>query len=478
MGIGLGGNHLTQQPLHLHVVSHLLSHHGLFVQQVAVRGILPGGVRQQVVRRLQLLVVAQELHFGHQLVAGVAGIAVRNSAQQLPGFLDPALLGQQRGPAILSRQQVLRVFDPVEIRAGRCEILALFRDLRKRQECLRQTAAALFAGTLLRQFDILHQRDLGGGQLVVLHLQRALHQPGFGKLGPFHRDHLELLRGFGIALRIEQGPRVSHPQLRDRLPLDVTAHDRFSLRQFRIHQLERQQGRAFGSGVEHLAPARRLDRASNIPGGHSQAADGCPGRGSECRDSQILADRLLHDAGSLLLVADPRIEPGNSPQRRPAVACRRQHDVPLEQFGCLGNPVQRQQDLQHVAIGLARFRECPLPGLRRLQGRIAGARLQRDIGSPLIQCRVVGLARGVQDHRETRCRLGFLGVDLAQQELVEQLRIERCLGKFGRVLRAVRSLCVGRLRKSQQQGKRSKTVKTLHEFIIIQPVAPCPNCQK
>ena len=81
-----------------------------------------------------------------------------------------------------------------------------------------------------------------------------------------------------------------------------------------------------------------------------------------------------------------------------------------------------------------------LPGARGLQRGVARAGLERDFDGALVQRRVVGLARGVEHQRVAGGRLVAARVELAQQQLVEQLGVEarwrqRVGGRGGRGLR-------------------------------------------
>jgi hypothetical protein len=143
------------------------------------------------------------------------------------------------------------------------------------------------------------------GVVIVLELQRALHQPGLGVIGLFGGHGLQLLRGFRIPLRIEQRARVTHAQLGHRLALQVAPHDGLGLRQLGVHQLQREPCRPFRPRASCLAAARRLDGAGVVAGRQAQAPHGRPGGRRVVRLAQVVGERLLDDRCGEALVAHP-----------------------------------------------------------------------------------------------------------------------------------------------------------------------------
>ena len=125
------------------------------------------------------------------------------------------------------------------------------------------------------------------------------------------------------------------------------------------------------------------------------------------------------------LSLDPRVGARDAGQRGIALLGVGQGDVGLQRLGAFGDAIQRDQDLQHVAVGLARCGIRLLPGPCRLQRGVARARLERDFHGALVKRRVVGLARRIEHQRVARRRLGAPGVEFAQQQLVEKLGIQR-----------------------------------------------------
>ena len=182
------------------------------------------------------------------------------------------------------------------------------------------------------------------------------------------------------AMRISAGPGVA---------FEVLTHQRLGAAATWIHQLQGQQRRAFATRVP--APARVLLPRSaprQLAGGQPHAADGRPGGSAGRRSCQVVRQGLLaprRPPASCRLPA--RI--GAAARRSPAAA---RAAAASAQFGAqrlhgFGDAVQRDQDLQHVAVGLARGGQRLAPGLRGLQRGVTGARLQRDVDGPLVQLR-------------------------------------------------------------------------------------------
>jgi len=111
-----------------------------------------------------------------------------------------------------------------------------------------------------------------------------------------------------------------------------------------------------------------------------------------------------------------------------------------------------------------------------LQGRLTGAALQRDIGGTPVKAGIAGFPGGIQDQLEAQAGLAAARVDLTQQQLVEELPVQRRIG-FGERLR-VGILCQQRRHRQQAggQGNRDGAEGSVHRTIIIQATAPwCPT---
>ena len=96
----------------------------------------------------------------------------------------------------------------------------------------------------------------------------------------------------------------------------------------------------------------------------------------------------------------------------------------LERLGRVGNAIERNQDLQHITVRLARRGKILLPRAGGLQGGIARTRLQGDIGGALVKLAVAGFAGGIEHQREAGGRLAVLRRDFAHQQLVKQGAVE------------------------------------------------------
>ena len=184
---------------------------------------------------------------------------------------------------------------------------------------------------------------------------------------------------------------------------------------------------AFGS---RPGAARGIQRAGGVAGRQAHAAHGGPGRRAGGRVGQIVGQRLFHHAGGQLLVGGPRIVARDAP----IMAMRRsrgvgQGDLALERLHGFGQAVQADQDLQHITVGLARIRaglasrRAPPAAPSRPSG--TAARSPRRAGTAWRRWSCAPHPGSANSRRPARRR----GVEFAQQQLVEQLAVQRRSGR-------------------------------------------------
>ena len=215
------------------------------------------------------------------------------------------------------------------------------------------------------------QRRLSSGQPVVLVLQSGRHQPGLRQIRLFLRDGFQLATGLWVALQAQQYPCVRHAQVRDGLLGQGLRHDGLRVQQAFVHQLQRQPGGTFAGIVQALRPACRVQRAGLVARSEPQAAQRYPGLGSGGWIGEFVDQRLFHHFGGQRFVTRTSIQLRQGGQRRSLGPWGGLCEFLAQQFRCLGDAVQRDQDLQHILIGLARLGQGFLPGSGGSQGVFA-----------------------------------------------------------------------------------------------------------
>ena len=431
--------------------------------------------------------VAQQADFSIEFEPCVGGAAFGQLANQLAALFQLALVRQNGGAPDLRSCQVRRAVDPAQPVFRCCVVFALFGQLRQGQVGLCQAVPAFTLRRLLPgQRDVVLQRGLCLGELVVLQLKGTQNQPAFKEIRFFAGHDLQLGSRFRIALQVQQGTRISQPHFRpgSGIGREVFAHQVFRFGLPERHQFQCDQRRAFSAGIGGLAALGRKQRAGPVARAQSHASHGRPGGAGGCRIVQFIGQRLFNNRCGQFFIADTGVGARHRRHHGCALRIGRQPELGLERLGRVGDPVQGNQDLQLIAVGLARVRLRLLPGLGGLQCRVARARLQRDVGGPLVQLGVTGFPGCVEHQRETRGGFAVLQSQFAQKQLIEQGAVEQrsgrgldChlrLGKAGRRVGCRRCGLSHNPGSGEPQAGKNQAKFVLHQAMIIEATKPRP----
>ena len=440
--VGLERDHLAQQPLHLVHAVELLGHHRLLVEQVDVVRVLLVRLLQHGIGLAPQLHVAQHLGLGEELGAAVGRRLLRRLADQFARFLDLALARQQRGAARLHLERALRVVDLGEPALGALVVVLLLGRLREQQPGL---GAALLApvggrggvvivvvvGTgrrsgrgVLELAQIGLERGDRLGRVAQFDLQRAQRQPGRRHVRREASDRLELRRGIAIALRVGQHAHVvqAHAVVVG-LRLQERVDDGLGRRRA-AHQAGGEHGHRFVAGIVGVRLLQQRQRLGGV--GHAQ-----PGARQRhaCGSARgRLGDPVLHDAldqrGRLRLVAGAREEAGQRLDQPRPLGLGRELDQRAQGLDRFVGAIERHQQLDQVAVRLDRARQGAAPGHHRGERLVAGACLQGDLGGAAEQLLVAPAPRRIEHHLIGRAGLAAAQLDLADQQLVEELGVE------------------------------------------------------
>ena len=302
-----------------------------------------------------------------------------------------------------------------------------------------------------------------------------MHQPTIGKAGVLRIQASELLQGFGLLWQTDQVPGIAQPQLRLRGPFHGLGQQGGHLGRCRVGQAQRQDQGARGRGVCRAALACGFYRQRQLPGFAPHAAHGGPSGGRGAALFQGRSQGFFNRVSGGFFVLHPGKHPGHRRNGRILFSRWKLPDRHAQGLASLVHPVQSQQNLQDVAVGFGVFGNSAFPRLRRLQSRLARARLQSQVNGTLEQSWITGFASRVQNDRETTARRAAAHIQLAHQQLVKQRRIEHrlwwwdfvfCGGRGGLSWR-------GRLRPCapDARGDEGESKPEFHVFIIIQPPA-------
>ena len=215
------------------------------------------------------------------------------------------------------------------------------------------------------------------------------------------RHALQLSRGFGIALCIEQDTGINHADFRKRLDaavlvIQIFLGQCFGLRHFRIHQFKRQHGRAFSARIHGLSAPGRVKCAQVVASGQTHAPNRCPGDTADCRLDKVISQGGFHHAAGQLAVAGAGISTRQRVNCGTAVCIGHHLEFSFQRLQRVANAVQGNQYLQHIAVCIAGRRYILFPGEGRLQRRIAGTCLQCNFGRALVKLHIAGFSGGVQ----------------------------------------------------------------------------------
>ena len=164
----------------------------------------------------------------------------------------------------------------------------------------------------------------------------------------------------------------------------------------RIDQFKRHHHRAFGARIGCLAALGRLEGAWPVVCGQPHPSGRGPGGACRGGIGQGVGQSGFDHAGRQLAVAGAGVSARHGRQHGQALCIGRHPEFGFQGLDGVGNTVQRNQDLQDIAVGLAGRGQLLLPGKRCLQSRIAGAGLQGDVGGPLVKLGIAGFSGSVQ----------------------------------------------------------------------------------
>ena len=376
---------------------------------------------------VQAFVLAQPHGLHQGFAGGLLGVGGFDLCEHLTGFFRPALLGEQVGSAAGQ-------FDPIGVGGYLSQpLLSLgqlalaLRHLCERHQGLCQTSLCLFVLAGLGQLHMLAQFLFGLGQFPGFLQQQTMHQPTIGKAGVLRIQASELLQGFGLLWQTDQVPGIAQPQLRLRGPFHGLGQQGGHLGRCRVGQAQRQDQGARGRGVCRAALACGFYRQRQLPGFAPHAAHGGPGGGRGAALFQGCGQGFFNRVSGGFFVLHPGKHPGHRRNGRILLSRWKLPDRHAQGLASLVHPVQSQQNLQDVAVGFGVFGNSAFPSLRRLQSRLARARLQSQVNGTLEQSWITGFASRVQNDRETTARRAAAHIQLAHQQLVKQRRIEHRL---------------------------------------------------
>ena len=269
-------------------------------------------------------------------------------------------------------------------------------------------------------------RSAGARFLRPLHLEleRAEREPGRREVRIALGQHLDLGRRLGEALRRRQRPHVEQAHRRAVRPRrELALDDRLGLGRRRQH-VEGEEGRAFGAGIGVARAAREGERLGRIAGGEPGAPAGDERRRLGVGRVGERPQGALDERRGGVAIGRAREQAGHRfdqhRQRRP----RRLAQQRRERLFDVGDAIERDEQLDLVAQGVGRLGQRLAPGERGRERLVAGARLQRDLGGAPEQLLVLAALGGVEHELVGGADLAVAQLDLAEQQLVEERRVE------------------------------------------------------
>ena len=444
MVIGPQRDHAPQQALHLVHPVQLLFHHRLLVEQIGVVGEPLVGLGQQLAGLRPLPGFTQQLHLGQHLGSRIVVAALRRAPYQFHALGEPTLPGQQRGAPHLHLERALRRLHLVQPGFGAAEVALQLGRLGQHQPRLRQTTVGVLHDLLViagccRGGWRLLRRDFGTGLdpideglqcdrrllgLPQFEVQCSQGQPRRGLRGIVPCDHFDLGQCVGVSLRHAQSACVEHAdRVRLGLCFQVPHDDGFCLGSDRQHR-QRQQHRVFCRRVLRMGTLRVLERTGVVTRREPGAADGYQRRGAGLGILDAGLQRRFDHFRHCLAVGGALEEAWQAGDQSRAFGSRRQLDQRTQRLRGFRCPIQRDQQLDQVAVCFSGGRKRGAPRLHDDQCLAAGADLQRHVGGALVQLFVLGLVGGVEHHQERRAALAGAEFQFADQQLIEQRCVE------------------------------------------------------
>ena len=283
-----------------------------------------------------------------------------------------------------------------------------------------------------RQRQVALQGAVGLGEVAQLQMQRPQRQKGRGVVGLLGRRDLELLDRVGIALPGRQQPYIGQAQRQLGAGLcQPLQHDRLGLR-VALYQLDRQQHRPGCLGVGLGRLPRQGQRPLGVICRQPQPAQRDQCRGAQVCGRQLGLEHILHQGHRLLLVGGALEQIRQRGDQPGALLSGRQVDHLSHRFGHLAELAHRRQDLQLQPQRVGRVGMGGAPGAGGLERLIAGTRLQRDVHRAAKQLRVLAAPCRVHEDLEGGAGSPVAQLHLADQQLIEELGVERRTLRRGR----------------------------------------------
>ena len=189
--------------------------------------------------------------------------------------------------------------------------------------------------------------------------------------------------------------------------------------------LQRQQCRARRRQIVGLCCTRQAQRLRQVAGGQVRTAQRHPAGGAGARLVQIGQHQLFDDGQRALAVGHALQHPRQAGDQTGLLHQRHAGQPGGHRLGGFFGLVQGHQDLGLVAQRCNRARLGIAPGAGSLQRLVAGACLQCNFDRTLVQRLVAVAPGGVQDHTEGVAGTAGIELKLADQQLVEQQRVQR-----------------------------------------------------
>ena len=237
------------------------------------------------------------------------------------------------------------------------------------------------------------------------------------------------LAASGKALRCRQRANVEQADRRAARPRrELALDDRLGLGRCREH-VESEQGGAFGARIGGARALRERQRLGRVVGREPAAADRDQrrrlGLGQRRRSGSSV--RSISAAVAARSVARAR-KRGTASSVAGSAGRGVWRSSRAERLVDFGDAVERDQQLDLVAQRVLRIGHRLAPGDDRGEGLLAGACLHRDLGRAPEQLLVLGSPCRVEHQLIRGAGLAVAQLDLAEQQLVEERRVE------GRVL--------------------------------------------
>ena len=259
---------------------------------------------------------------------------------------------------------------------------------------------------------------------MQLDVERTQGQPRRRQGRIAERQRSRLLCRIGEPLR--RGQRAHVEQLDGRARRrrrDACGDDRFGGRH-RRQQVEREQRRPVGLRVGGAGALREVERLGGVAGREPAAADRDPGRGSCLGIVGERFHRSLDERGDGVAVGAAAEKARHRVDHRRQRRARRLLQQGRERLVGFGDAIERDQQLHLIAQGFLRLRQGLAPCHHGAERLVAGARLQGDVGDATKEGLVLGALGRVEQQLVGRGRVAAAQLDLTQQQLIEERRVE------------------------------------------------------